>query len=101
MLAGQRPRVLIASLLLALFAFAWLWLQAYQSHYVSGLRVLGDQDTVALVGQSTDGRGDEWSTYLPLLNQYLRERFPARSRLPPYRDLLHLLFPLPPLQHLP
>lgn len=95
MLARPRPRMAMAALLLVLFSFAWLWLQAYQSHYVSGLRLLGDQDTVALLGESKSGRGDEWSTYLPMLKQAQREGFPARSSLEPYRERLDWFITLP------
>lgn len=95
MWADRRFRLAFATLLLALFSFAWLGLQAYQSHYVSGLRVLGDQTTTSLVGEPKAGRGDEWSTYLPLLKQAYQEGFPARSSLEPYRERFDWFITLP------
>jgi len=94
-LAAQRPRRILAWLLLALVATGWLWLQAYQSHYESGLRALGDRQAVALLGEPKSGRGDEWSTYLPMLKQAQREGFPARSNLEPYRERLDWFITLP------
>lgn len=95
MLANRRPRALLAWLLLVLASAAWLWFQPYQSHYVSGLRLLGDTGTVALIGEPKEGRGDEWSTYLPMLKQAHGEGFPARSHLEPYRERFDWFIALP------
>lgn len=64
----------------------WMTLEVYQSHYLSGLRLLGDTTTESIVGVSKNGRGDEWSTYLPMLKQAYLEGFPAKSSLRPYTE---------------
>src|SRR5690606_6825808 len=94
-LAARRPQRILAWLLLVLVAAGWLRLQAYQSHYESGLRALGDRQTEALLGEPKSGRGDEWSTYLPMLKQAQREGFPARSSLEPYRERFDWFITLP------
>lgn len=84
-----------ALLLLALVSVAWLWLGAYQSHSLSGLRLLGDSGTTTLFGEPREGRGDEWSTWLPLLKQAQHEGFPDRSALEPYRERFDWFIRLP------
>jgi len=81
---------LIAALLITWYAF-----EPYPSHYLSGLRVLGDTVTQNLWGVAKEGRGDEWSTYLPMLKQSALEGFPARSSLEPYREQLNWFIALP------
>ncbi|WP_241048176.1 DUF7657 domain-containing protein [Achromobacter xylosoxidans] len=86
----------LACLVFALFLVTvWLVFEPYPSHYVSGLRTLGDTVTQALWGTAKDGRGDEWSTYLPMLKQAAREGFPDRSSLEPYKEKLIWFIALP------
>lgn len=73
----------------------WMSLGAYQSHYISALRTLGDTTTNAYVGSPKDGRGDEWSTYLPMLKQAYNEGFPAVSGLKPYYERLDWFIAIP------
>lgn len=82
-------------LLMLLLAATWLVFEPYPSHYVSGLRILGDRATQAFWGTVKDGRGDEWSTYLPMLKQAALEGFPDRSSLEPYRERLSWFIALP------
>lgn len=78
-----------------LLVMVWLVFEPYPSHYVSGLRTLGDTVTQALWGTAKDGRGDEWSTYLPMLKQAALEGFPAHSSLEPYKEKLNWFIALP------
>ncbi len=73
----------------------WMALEAYQSHYISGLRLLGDTTTESIVGVAKSGRGDEWSTYLPMLKQAYLEGFPARSSLRPYAEKFDWFISIP------
>lgn len=73
----------------------WLVFEPYPSHYVSGLRSLGDMVTQAWWGTAKEGRGDEWATYLPMLKQSALEGFPDRSSLEPYREKLNWFIALP------
>lgn len=70
-------------------------LGAYQSHYISALRTLGDATTHSFVGTPKDGRGDEWSTYLPMLKQAYHEGFPTFSSLKPYYERLDWFIAIP------
>jgi hypothetical protein len=77
-------------------AFAiWMSLSAYQSHYISALRTLGDATTQSYLGSPKEGRGDEWSTYLPILKQAYHEGFPAISNLKPYYERLDWFIAIP------
>lgn len=78
-----------------LFSVMWLWLGVYQSHYESALQMLGDATRPALLGDSKEGRADEWATYLPLLKQAYNEGFPARSALEPYRESFEWFISIP------
>ncbi|TQL65496.1 hypothetical protein [Delftia sp. HK171] len=73
----------------------WLFFEPYPSHYLSGLRFLGDLSTQNYWGSPKEGRGDEWSTYLPMLKQALLEGFPVRSGLEPYREKLNWFIAIP------
>lgn len=75
----------------------WMTIGAYQSHYVAALRTLGDTTTKSLTGAPKEGRGDEWSTYLPILKQAYLEGFPARSDLKPYFERLEWFIAIPHL----
>lgn len=90
----RRFKVAAAGLIL-LMSLAWLLLDAYQSHYVAGLRILGDDTTQTLIGEAKEGRGDEWSTYIPFLKQAYLEGFPERSSLEPYRERFDWFITLP------
>ncbi|HXE11696.1 MAG TPA: hypothetical protein VN633_06235 [Bryobacteraceae bacterium] len=83
---------LIATLL---FSIVWLWARAYQSHYISALRMLGDTISHAYWGHPREGRGDEWATYLPMLKQAYWEHFPYISTLPPYHERLEWFISIP------
>ncbi|MFS6706506.1 hypothetical protein WHK35_14410, partial [Staphylococcus aureus] len=72
-----------------------LWARAYQSHYVSALRMLGDTVTHAYWGHPREGRGDEWATYLPMLKQAYWEHFPYISTLSPYHERLEWFISIP------
>ncbi|MDH0735237.1 DUF7657 domain-containing protein [Achromobacter spanius] len=73
----------------------WLTFEPYPSHFISGLRILGDTTTQTLWGVAKEGRGDEWSTYLPMLKQAALEGFPAQSALEPYREKLNWFIAIP------
>ncbi|HKZ10550.1 MAG TPA: hypothetical protein VJL61_07575 [Rhodanobacteraceae bacterium] len=62
---------------------------------MSALRTLGDTTTKAIIGQPKEGRGDEWSTYLPMLKQAYSEGFPERSTLKPYFEKLKWFIAIP------
>ncbi|TDK29990.1 DUF7657 domain-containing protein [Luteimonas terrae] len=76
-------------------SIVWLSLGAYQSHYISGLRLLGDDVTQTIFGSPREGRGDEWSTYIPMLKQAYLEGFPETSRLEPYLESYRLFVGIP------
>lgn len=76
-------------------ALLWWKFEPYQSHYLSGLRFLGDTTTQTLWGTPKEGRGDEWSTYVPMLKQAALEGFPSRSALEPYREKLNWFIAIP------
>jgi hypothetical protein len=85
----RKLRLSWAVAIVALFiatALAWWKYTPYPSHYISGLRTLGDASTQSLFGVSKDGRGDEWATYIPFLKQAYNEGFPAQSKLAPYYE---------------
>lgn len=84
--------IIVATLILFVI---WMSLGAYQSHYISGLRTLGDTSTQSIIGSSKEGRGDEWSTYLPILKQAYLEGFPSRSTLEPYFEKLDWFIAIP------
>lgn len=79
----------------ALVLVAWFVFEPYQSHYLSALAMLGDTATQAYWGVAKGGRGDEWSTYLPMLKQAYLEGFPAVSALEPYRERLDWFIAIP------
>lgn len=85
LLAGTQGKVLLAASVVLLLLI-WLIFQPYQSHYISGLRILGDSVTQTYIGGAKEGRGDEWSTFLPFLKQAAAEGFPAKSSLLPYQE---------------
>lgn len=76
-------------------SFVWLWARAYQSHYISALRMLGDAVSQTYWGHPREGRGDEWATYLPMLKQAFGEHFPDISSLPPYHEKLEWFISIP------
>ena len=82
-------------IILACVCVAWVSFGAYQSHYLTGLRLLGDHETQNLIGQPKDGRGDEWAVYIPTLKQSYLEGFPAQSKLPPYHESFKLFMGIP------
>lgn len=73
----------------------WMSLDVYQSHYIAGLRTLGDTKTESIVGVPKEGRGDEWSTYIPILKQAYLEGFPEYSNLKPYFEKLNWFIAIP------
>ncbi len=92
-----RRRHLAMLLLFCIVAFIWLSFEFYQSHYIAALRLLGDQHTQVLLGQAQELRGDEWSTYLPLLKQAYLEGFPRQSSLAPYFEGFEWFISIPKL----
>ncbi|WP_286891875.1 DUF7657 domain-containing protein [Achromobacter sp. UBA2119] len=96
MIRNNNSSVRLACLFFGLAILAmWLVLEPYPSHYLSGLRLLGDAATQNLRGLPKEGRGDEWSTYLPMLKQAALEGFPAHSALEPYKEKLNWFIALP------
>lgn len=91
----SRVGVLIPVLVTAVLSTIWLAIGVYQSHYLSALHLLGDYHASDLIGSPKAGRGDEWSTYLPMLKQAYLEGFPEHSTLPPYHELLNWFISLP------
>lgn len=85
----------VALLLGLMVALLWWKFEPYQSHYLIGLGTLGDTTTQTLWGAPKEGRGDEWSTYLPMLKQAALEGFPATSALDPYREKLNWFISIP------
>lgn len=99
-LSAQYARHRYIAILLLLFfvvALVWLRLEVYQSHYIAALRLLGDQHTQVLIGHAQELRGDEWSTYLPLLKQAYLEGFPRQSSLAPYFEGFEWFISIPKL----
>lgn len=92
---AMRPLDRAVLVVLALVSLVWLWLGAYQSHYISGLRLLGDDVTQTIFGTAKEGRGDEWSTYIPILKQAYLEGFPGKSALEPYFESYRLFVGIP------
>ena len=92
---GPHGRTAAALLLAIAVLVCWLVFQPYQTHFQSGLQVLGAFDRGAYFGLPKEGRGDEWSTYLPILKQAYLEGFPAVSSLEPYREKLLWFIGLP------
>jgi len=90
-----RRWIWLAGLLLLAISVLWLSFGAYQSHYISGLRILGDGATQSYFGEAKEGRGDEWSTYLPFLKQSYLEGFPQKSSLEPYKEQFDWFITLP------
>ncbi|HYG07194.1 MAG TPA: hypothetical protein VD865_12430 [Stenotrophomonas sp.] len=96
--AGKRRAAKIWALLTGVALVAlWLGFQPYQSHYQSALRLLGDTQSQSYFGVPKEGRGDEWSTYLPILKQAYLEGFPAVSPLAPYNEKLKWFIAIPHL----
>ncbi len=98
MATPERRKLLIGAVLTIFFSaifVIWMSLGAYQSHYLSALRTLGDFTTTTIIGHPKEGRGDEWATYLPMLKQAYHEGFPYRSTLAPYRERLEWFISLP------
>lgn len=92
----RTDRVTLLALVAAVFiSILWLSVGVYQSHYIIGLRLLGDVNVSTLIGVAKEGRGDEWSTYLPMLKQAALEGFPAQSLLEPYREKLNWFIAIP------
>lgn len=84
----------IATIFVAIF-LVWIFFKPYQSHFLSGLRILGDTRTTNYIGKPKEGRGDEWSTYLPLLKQAALEGFPNKSEISPYKEKLNWFIGIP------
>lgn len=93
----RRARIAWASIGAVVLLAIWLVYEPYQSHYVSALRLLGDVDAHALLGAPKEGRGDEWSTYLPMLKQAYLEGFSRISPLDPYHEYRKWFIALPQL----
>lgn len=90
-----RRWIWVAGFFLLVVSMLWLSLGAYQSHYSSGLRILGDTSTQSYYGEAKEGRGDEWSTYIPFLKQAYLEGFPEKSSLEPYKERFDWFITLP------
>lgn len=84
-------------ILLSCIVIAWVSWGFYQSHYLSALRILGDYSTQNVIGTPKEGRGDEWSTYVPMLKQAYLEGFPKQSSLAPYFENLDWFIAIPKL----
>ena len=84
----------IATIFVAILVI-WLIFKPYQSHFLSALRVLGDTTTTNYIGIPKEGRGDEWSTYLPLLKQAALEGFPEKSEIAPYKERFNWFIAIP------
>lgn len=82
---------------LTAITLTWIYLGLYQSHFLSALRILGDYSTQSVTGFPKEGRGDEWSTYLPMLKQAYIEGFPLKSSLAPYYENLDWFIAIPKL----
>lgn len=95
-LTARRKHVAILLMVCAV-TLIWLSFEVYQSHYIAALRLLGDHHTQALIGQAQELRGDEWSTYLPLLKQAYLEGFPQQSALAPYFEKFEWFISIPKL----
>lgn len=91
--AGRMWALLVGVMLLVV----WLGFEPYQSHYQSALGLLGDVQSHSYFGVPKEGRGDEWSTYLPILKQAYLEGFPAVSPLAPYHEKLKWFIAIPHL----
>jgi hypothetical protein len=92
---SRRAMVYLVGLSVITVFIAWMALGAYQSHYLSALRILGNTTATSIVGVPKEGRGDEWATYLPMLKQAYLEGFPYRSALEPYHERLEWFISLP------
>ncbi len=95
MLQTDRNKWWLALAALSCIALIWVALGLYQSHFISALRILGDYSTQSIIGVSKEGRGDEWSTYLPILKQAYLEGFPDKSSLVPYYENLEWVISIP------
>ncbi|MDD1009925.1 hypothetical protein M5G27_20825 [Pseudomonas shahriarae] len=95
MLQTDRNKWWLALAALSCIAIFWVALGLYQSHFISALRILGDYSTQSIIGASKEGRGDEWSTYLPILKQAYLEGFPNKSSLVPYYENLEWVISIP------
>jgi hypothetical protein len=84
-------------LIFGLITIIWVSQGFYQSHYLSALRILGDYETKNILGYPREGRGDEWSTYLPILKQAYLEGFPYTSSLEPYHEKFEWVIAIPKL----
>ncbi|RUL73094.1 DUF7657 domain-containing protein [Dyella choica] len=73
----------------------WITFGLYQSHYLIALRILGDTTTNTIIGTPKEGRGDEWSTYLPMFKQAYHESFSLFSTLRPYYERLDWFIAIP------
>lgn len=82
---------------LSAIAMTWIYLGFYQSHFLSALRILGDYTTQSVIGFPKEGRGDEWSTYIPMLKQAYLEGFPYTSSVAPYFENLDWFIAIPKL----
>lgn len=80
---------------LSIIAMTWIYLGFYQSHFLSALRILGDYSTQSVIGFPKEGRGDEWSTYIPMLKQAYLEGFPYTSSVAPYFENLDWFIAIP------
>lgn len=95
MLQTDRNKWWLALAALSCIAIIWIALGLYQSHFISALRILGDYTTQSIIGVSKEGRGDEWSTYLPILKQAYLEGLPDKSALVPYYENLEWVISIP------
>ncbi|WP_456256283.1 DUF7657 domain-containing protein [Pseudomonas iridis] len=82
---------------LSVITITWIYFGFYQSHFLSALRILGDYSTQSVIGAPKEGRGDEWSTYIPMLKQAYLEGFPFKSSVPPYFENLDWFIAIPKL----
>ncbi|QNR46180.1 DUF7657 domain-containing protein [Pseudomonas chlororaphis] len=95
MLHAERHKWWPVLFFLSCVAVVWVSLGFYQSHYLSGLRIIGDYTTQNLIGFPKEGRGDEWSTYIPMLKQAYLEGFPKKSALAPYFESFDWFIAIP------
>lgn len=77
------------------FSAIWLIFGFYQSHYQVALNILGGDGAATYFGLPKEGRGDEWSTYIPILKQAYLEGFPSVSGLAPYNENLKWFIHIP------
>lgn len=90
--SGIRPAWWLLALVLVV---AVVIFRPFQSHYISTLVSMGDDSASSYWGVPKGGRGDESTTYLPILKQAAGEGFPANSSLAPYYENLEWFISIP------